>query len=166
MVNESEGPFRVGNPQVIFNNHTKKFVMWMTLDNEKRDLAMDAVAVSNFTNGPFIFIRSFYPDGNQTRDHAIFKKENGDTAYLIRTHYATVDYVLPSAVMQPIWESVKNVDGTINFALSYHRANYESNYDDYHDIYLQRWRQEDKPWKILCVNRITQVERDVPYGEK
>ena len=166
MVNESEGPFRVGNPQVIFNNHTKKFVMWMTLDNEKRDLAMDAVAVSNFTNGPFTFIRSFYPDGNQTRDHAIFKEENGDTAYLIRTYYATVDYVLLSAVMQPIWESVKNVDGTINFALSYHRANYESNYDDYHDIYLQRWRQEDKPWKILCVNQITQVERDVPYGEK
>lgn len=166
MVNGADGPLHVGNPQVIFNNRTNKFIMWMTLDNVNRDLAMAAVAVSDFANGPFTFIRSFYPDGNQTRDHAIYKEENSDAAYLIRTYYATVDYVLPSAVMQPIWESVKNADGTINFALSHHRANYESGYDDYHDIYLQRWRQEDKPWKILCINRITLMEREVPYGEK
>ena len=55
--------------------------------------------------------------------------------------------------MQPLWESVKRPDGGVNFGLSYHRTMYESQYDDFHDIFLQRWRKEDKPWHIVCVNR-------------
>lgn len=68
--------------------------------------------------------------------------------------------------MQPTWESVKNADGSTNFALSYHRAEYEPGYDDYHDIAIQRWRTEDKPWKVICVNRLTHQEREVPYGKE
>ena len=96
----------------------------------------------------FEFVRSFYPDGNRTRDQTLFQDDDG-TAYLFRTYYDTVEYVLPKAVMQPTWESVKNADGSINFALSYHRAEYEPGYDNYHDIYLQRWRTEDQPWKVI-----------------
>lgn len=68
--------------------------------------------------------------------------------------------------MQPTWESVKNADGSTNFALSFHRAEYEPGYDDYHDIYLQRWRTEDKPWKVVCVNKLTHQEREVPFGKE
>mmetsp|Transcript_2540 Transcript_2540/g.3312 ORF Transcript_2540/g.3312 Transcript_2540/m.3312 type:complete len:289 (+) Transcript_2540:3-869(+) len=39
-------------------------------------------------------------------------------------------------------------------------------YDDYHDIYLQRWRLEDKPWLVLCVNRYNHMDNfSVPRGE-
>lgn len=59
--------------------------------------------------------------------------------YLARTYYAEIEYVLPGAVMQPVWSSVKYPDGSVNFGLSYHRAFYSPDYDDYHDIYIQRY---------------------------
>ncbi|KAL7554304.1 hypothetical protein ACHAWF_017742 [Thalassiosira exigua] len=165
MVNgPTTGPLHIEKPKVLYNNSTGKYVMWMIVDNGLRNLGMAGVAVSDFPNGPFEFVRSFYPDGNRTRDQTLFQDDNG-TAYLFRSYYDTVEYVLPSAVMQPTWESVKNEDDTINFALSFHRAEYEPGYDDYHDTYLQRWRTEDKPWKVICVNRLTHQEREVPYGE-
>ena len=34
----------------------------------------------------------------------------------------------------------------ISLLISYHRAIYDVNYDNFHDIYLQRWRKEDVPW--------------------
>ena len=165
MVNGSTGPLRAEKPKVLYNNSTKKYVMWMVLDNGIRDLGMAGVAVSDYHNGPFDFVRSFYPDGNQTRDQTLYQSGDG-AAYLFRTYYHTVEYVLPKAVMQRTWESVKNADGSTNFALSFHRAQYEPGYDDYHDIYLQRWRTEDQPWKVICINRLTLQEREVPYGKE
>ena len=165
MVDGSRGKLRAEKPKVLYNNSTQKFVMWMIIDNGTRELGMAGVAVSDNHNGPFDFVRSFYPDGNQTRDQTLFQDDDG-AAYLFRTYYATVDYVIPEAVMQPTWESVKNSDGSVNFALSYHRAEYDPGYDDYHDIYLQRWRTEDKPWQVICINRITHEEREVPYGKE
>ena len=168
MVNGPTGPndpsLHVEKPKVIYNNITKQYVMWMIIDNGTRELGLTGVAVSDYPNGPFAFIRSFYPDGNQTRDQTLFQDDDG-TAYLFRTYYDTVEYVIPQAVMQPTWESVKNDDGSTNFALSYHRAEYHPGYDDYHDIYKQRWTTEDQPWKVICVNRLTKEEREVPYGE-
>lgn len=173
MVEGTSGPFHVERPKVLFNNITSKYVMWMTVDNNERELGMAGVAVSDFANGPFDFVRSFYPDGNETRDQTVFIDEASNAegaaappAYLVRTYYATVEYVLPAAVMQPMWESVKNIDGSTNFGLSYHRANYEPGYDNFHDIYLQRWRKEDVPWKVVCVNHRTGHEREVPYGKE
>eukprot|EP00903_Cladosiphon_okamuranus_P013614 g12679.t1 len=85
--------------------------------------------------------------------------------YLARTYYTEIEYVLPGAVMQPLWSSVKRQDGSVDFGLSYHRAFYSPDYDDYHDIYIQRWRMEDLPWEVKCVDRITGESRDIPYGE-
>jgi hypothetical protein len=163
----SGNTLRAEKPKVLYNNSTQKYVMWMIIDNGTRDLGMAGVAVSDYYSGPFHFVRSFYPDadGNQTHDQTVFQDDDG-TAYLFRTYFASVDYVVPEAVMQPTWESVKNADGSVNFALSYHRAEYDKGYDDYHDIYLQRWRTEDKPWKVICVNRISGEEREVPYGKE
>ena len=66
--------------------------------------------------------------------------------------------------MQPLWESVKRPNGGVDFGLSYHRTMYESQYDDFHDIFLQRWRLEDKPWRIVCVNRTDGTRREVSRG--
>lgn len=164
MVFGTNGPFVIERPKVLYSNATKKYVMWMGLDDATKTLGLAGVAVSDFPNGPFDFVRSFYPDGNETHDQTVFQDENG-TAFLARTYYSTVDYILPSPVMQPLWESVKNKDGSTNYGLSYHRAEYEPAYDDFHDIYLQRWRTEDRPWEVICVNKLTKVERVVPFGE-
>lgn len=158
------GPLHVEKPKVLFNNRTQKYVMWMVIDDGVYDLGMAGVAVSDYPNGPFHFVRSLFPDGNRTHDQTLFQDDDG-TAYLFRTYYDTHEYVLPAAVMQPTWESVKNSDGTTNFAQTYHRAHYHPGYDDFHDIYLQRWRTEDKPWKVVCVNRLKKTEREVPYGQ-
>jgi len=164
MVFGKAGPFVVERPKVLFNNATQKYVMWMTIDDVGKTLGLAGVAVSDYADGPFDFVRSFYPDGNETHDQTVYQDDEGK-AFLARTYYATVDYVMPAPVMQPMWESVKKTDGTTNFGLSYHRANYEPNYDDFHDIYLQRWRTEDKMWQVICVNKQTKVERIIPYGQ-
>jgi len=42
----------------------------------------------------------------------------------------------------------------VNFGLNYHRAKYHIGYDDFHDIYIQRWRNEDNKWEVVCVNSV------------
>ena len=155
-------------------------------------LGMAAVATSQWPNGPFDFRRSFYPDGNKTKDQTVFAPSqtgpvasaaaggvkdavsgfDSGEAFLGRTYYANVEYVLPLAVMQPIWESVKRPGARderhIDHALTYHRSFYEADYDKFHDTYLQRWRLEDKLWSVVCVNRtdgaVRPVDREVSGG--
>jgi len=68
--------------------------------------------------------------------------------------------------MQPVWESVKDKNGTTDFRANYLRGVYDPGYDNYHDIFYQRWRKENVEYKVLCVDRLdpTQV-REVPSGE-
>lgn len=40
--------------------------------------------------------------------------------------------------MQPTWSPVMAKDGSVDYGLSYHRAFYSKDYDDFHNIYLQR----------------------------
>ena len=49
-----------------------------------------------------------------------------------RTYYATTEFILPAAVMQPLWESVKRPDGGVNFGLSYHRTMYDNDGHGHH----------------------------------
>ena len=163
MVKGHSGPLHIERPKILFNPETKKHVMWFIIDNENRSLAMTGVATSDDSKGPFVFVRSLYPDGNKTRDFNLFQDEDG-TSYLIRTFYNTIEYVLPTPVMDQIWESVKNADGSTNFGLTYHRAFYHFGYDNYDDIHAQRWSGEDQPWKVLCIDRMMKTEREIPFG--
>jgi hypothetical protein len=160
MVFGSEGPFYVERPKVKWNPLTSSYVIWAVMDNVNRSLAMNAVLSSPYEDGPFYFRRSFYPDGNETRDQVIFVNDE-QKPVLGRTYYQTVEFVLPQTIMQPTWEQVKNRDGSVNYSASYHRAVYDIGYDNYHDIYLQRWRKEDVEWNIVCVNKLTGVKRNV-----
>ena len=43
---------------------------------------------------------------------------------------------------------------------------YDTGYDNYHDIYYQRWRVEDVAYKVLCIDRLdTSLVREVYAGE-
>jgi hypothetical protein len=161
-----ELPLRAQQPRVLYNNLTDSYVMWLQVDNEDHELGMAGVATSKHPNGPFELVRTFYPDGNETHDQTLFMAPDGVTAYLARTYYMTVEYIMPEPVMQPLWESVKHrdghdsqqssftYDGSVNFGLNYHRAYYHIGYDDFHDVYLQRWRNEDNKWEVVCVNSV------------
>ena len=146
----------VERPKVIYNEKTGQYVMWMHLDDRHNLRRLAAVAISNYPNGPFSFVRSFYPDTNETQDMTVMMI--GDDAALVRTYYATTEFVLASPVMQPLWESVKRPQGVSvseyegnykenrNFGLNYHRAFYHELYDDNDDICYQRLRAEDRPY--------------------
>ena len=134
------------SPKVIYNNLTQKYVMWSQVFDDSNELGVTLVASSDYPGGPFVIHDTFLPDGNETHDQSVFKK--GDKAYLVRTYFTTVDYVLPEPVMQPIWESVKNANGDVDFGLNYYRSDYKQFYDDSNDICIQRLRMEDKPEQI------------------
>ena len=55
-------------------------------------------------------------------------------------------------MMQPVWESAKGRDGVINYRSNYHRAVYDIGYDNYNDIYYQRWRKEVQRVCVVCMN--------------
>ncbi|KAF1329654.1 hypothetical protein FI667_g5827, partial [Globisporangium splendens] len=162
----SMGILLADRPKVIFNSETNQFVMWMHVDNKTNTMGLSGIATSAFPNGPFAFHRSFYPDGapleaprgqsiNETHDQTIAvvpsdSKQQPDRAYLIRSYYKTVEYWLPRPVMDSLWQSVQTPEGKTNFGSSYHRAFYHAGYDNPSDIYLQRWRMEDRPWELIC----------------
>ena len=164
MVRGSRDNLTAPRPKVLYNEDTRKYVMWMTVEGRRDRLGLAGIAVSDDPTGPFQFVRTLYPDGNETLDQSVFQDGLG-RAFLARTYYADAHFILPAPVMQPMWESVKrDGNGTVDFGLNYHRAFYEPLYDDFHDIYLQRWRAEDRPWEVVCVDRITGENRTVARG--
>ncbi len=72
----------IERPKVIYNEETKKFVMWMHIDKEDYSYARTGVAVSEKPEGPYKYLGSFQPNGQESRDMTIFKDED-DRAYLI-----------------------------------------------------------------------------------
>jgi hypothetical protein len=60
-------------PKVLYNDHTRSFVMWMHIDDAAYKLARVGVAVSSSPLGPFKFLRSFRPNGQESRDMTLFK---------------------------------------------------------------------------------------------
>jgi Glycosyl hydrolases family 43 len=72
----------VERPKVIYNNKTKKFVMWMHIDKKDYSYSQAGVAVSDNPKGPYHYIRSIKPNRQMTRDMTLFKDDDGK-AYLI-----------------------------------------------------------------------------------
>ncbi|KAK1291952.1 hypothetical protein QJS10_CPB17g02247 [Acorus calamus] len=69
-------------PKVIQNDKTKKYVMWMHIDDVNYTKASVGVAVSDSPTGPFEYLYSKRPHGFDSRDMTIFKDDDGK-AYLI-----------------------------------------------------------------------------------
>jgi hypothetical protein len=67
----------IERPKVIYNNKTKKFVMWLHLDAANYSAARAGVAISESPRGPFVFLRSERPNGNMARDMTIFQDDDG-----------------------------------------------------------------------------------------
>src|SRR5690606_22853195 len=71
-------------PKVIYNEKTKKYVMWFHLElkGQGYNAARAGVAISDNVTGPYRFISSFRPNGNMSRDMALFKDDDGEAYHI------------------------------------------------------------------------------------
>jgi hypothetical protein len=77
------GPNRVvERPKVLYNRRTKKYVMYLHIDNQSYSEAKVGVAVSRNVTGPYTYLGSFSPMGHQSRDMTLFQDVDG-TAYVV-----------------------------------------------------------------------------------
>jgi len=72
----------IERPKVIYNELTKKFVMWMHIDAKDYSFAHAGVAVSDNPAGPYKYLGSVQPNGQMSRDMTLFKDDD-NKAYLI-----------------------------------------------------------------------------------
>ena len=91
-------------PKVIFNQKTRKFVMWAHVESADYSKACAGVAVSDSPTGPFTYLGSFRPNDAMSRDQTVFvdddgrayqfySSENNATLYISEL---TDDYLKPS----------------------------------------------------------------------
>lgn len=72
----------IERPKVIYNNKTKKFVMWMHVDSEDYRYACAGIAISDSPVGPFKYLKSIQPNGRMSKDMTLFK-DTDEKAYHI-----------------------------------------------------------------------------------
>ena len=101
----------IERPKVIYNERTKKYVMWMHIDSEDYLYARAGVAIADKPEGPFTYLGSIRPNGQMSRDQTLFKdtdgkayqicsSENNETMYI---NELTDDYLKPSGVFKRIF---------------------------------------------------------------
>lgn len=72
----------IERPKVIYNDRTKKFVMWMHIDSYNYSKAAAGVAVADSPTGNFTYLHSLRPNGEESRDMTLFKDEDGKAYHL------------------------------------------------------------------------------------
>jgi hypothetical protein len=98
-------------PKVIFNESTRKFVMWFHTDSENYKKAEVGVAICDSPAGPFEFIESMRPNGNMSRDMTLFKDDEGKAYHIYSSednatlHISLLsnDYLKPTGVEKRIF---------------------------------------------------------------
>jgi Beta-xylosidase len=91
-------------PKVIYNQKTKKFVMWLHVESHDYAKAAAGVAVSDSPTGQFEYKGSFRPNGQMSRDMTLFQDSDGKAYHIYSSeHNATLqicllsdDYLLPT----------------------------------------------------------------------
>ena len=68
-------------PKVIYNDSTKKYVMWMHIDYSDYSLANAGVAISDSPTGPFKYLGNERLNSAMSRDMTLYKDDDGK-AYL------------------------------------------------------------------------------------
>ena len=71
-------------PKVLYNEKTGKYVMWFHSDRDDYQFARAGVAISDNPKGPFVFLRDFTPNKQDSRDMTVYKDKDG-VAYLFHS---------------------------------------------------------------------------------
>jgi hypothetical protein len=83
----------IERPKVIYNETTKKYVMWMHVDSEDYLYARAGVAVSDSPTGPFTYLRSVRPYGQMSRDMTLFLDDDGRAWHVFSSEENATMYV-------------------------------------------------------------------------
>ncbi|MEJ6951435.1 family 43 glycosylhydrolase [Natronospora cellulosivora (SeqCode)] len=107
-----EGGANIERPKVLYNEKSKKYVMWMHYENGKNyKAARAAVAISDTIDGDYTYLGSFRPEGYMSRDCTLFKDDDG-TAYFISAarnnadmhiYKLSDDYLSIDSFIQKLW---------------------------------------------------------------
>lgn len=91
-------------PKVIYNDKTRKFVMWLHVDSHDYSKAASGVAICDTPTGNFQYLGSMRPNDAMARDMTLFKDDDGKAYHIYssednRTLYISLltdDYLKPS----------------------------------------------------------------------
>lgn len=83
----------IERPKVIYNEATKKYVMWMHVDSEDYLYARAGVAISDSPTGPFTYLKSVRPYGQMSRDMTLFVDDDGRGYHVFSSEQNTTMYV-------------------------------------------------------------------------
>ncbi len=74
----------IERPKLIYNDTTKKFVVWLHWDGDNfaPAEAQAGVFTCDTVDGDYTFVKSFKPNGNMSRDDTLFKDDDG-RAYFV-----------------------------------------------------------------------------------
>lgn len=111
--NEDGGKVNLERPKVLYNEKTKKFVMWVHFENGKNyHDAAAAIAVCDTPDGDFVYYGHFNPYGYMSRDCTLFQDDDG-TAYFISAardnadlhmYRLTDDYLNVDKLVHKLWQ--------------------------------------------------------------
>ncbi|GAA3990383.1 glycoside hydrolase family 43 protein [Mucilaginibacter dorajii] len=105
----------IERPKVIYNERTKKFVMWMHIDKNDYNYSRGGVAISDSPVGPYRYLGSVKPNDQMLRDMTLYKDDDGK-AYLVYSsednntmHVCLLsdDYLKPTKTYSRIFENQK-----------------------------------------------------------
>lgn len=101
----------IERPKVLYNEQTKKFVMWMHIDSEDYSYARAGIAVADKPEGPYEYVGSIRPNGQMSRDMTLFKDTDGRAYHIFSSEnnatmhisLLTDDYLQPSGKVNRIF---------------------------------------------------------------
>lgn len=72
-----ETHYRIERPKIIFNQKTKKYVMYFHLDSGSFKMGMVGVCTCDTVAGDYKFVDGFQPDGQRSLDMGLFQDLDG-----------------------------------------------------------------------------------------
>lgn len=107
------GKVNLERPKVLYNEKTRKFVLWAHFENGRNYTeAAAAVATCDTPDGDFVYHGHFNPYGHMSRDCTLFRDDDG-TAYFIsaardnadlHVYRLTEDYMNVEALVHQLWQ--------------------------------------------------------------
>lgn len=110
--NEKGGKVNLERPKVIYNEKTKKYVLWIHYENGiDYSCAGAAVATCDKPDGDFVYHGSFRPYGYMSRDCTLFQEENGDAYFIsasrdnadMHIYKLQEDYMNVASLVNRLW---------------------------------------------------------------
>jgi len=97
-------------PKVIYNDKTKKFVMWLHVDSHNYAKAAAGVAISDTPNGMFKYLGSLQPNDAMSRDMTLFKDDDGKAYHVYSSEHNRTLYIseLTEDYLQPTGRFTRN----------------------------------------------------------